>query len=388
MYIRNLVVKNFRALEEIRCEFSPRMNVIVGPNAIGKTTILQAIRLVKALIAPRVANEAQQALISLGAVSPNLPQRIKLNALARDDQKPVEIQCTYQLTQSEIDRLLQGREAIAQMMIQSQLGQAFANPTALIQYLSSPPGQLAHRQAIQKLESTVKEFRANGRLVFGVRLAAGPNAIEAINPIAGQFISHLDQSLPAHRTIFSYFPADRALPVGEVPVQLGSADLAQQLESHNSQPQLKYTRLKSFVFNTVLMGDEAKKSIEMEFGKIFDGILKGRRIASLGINEIGLLSINVQDIETGREYEMDGLSSGEKGLILTFLLIAKSIERGGIVLLDEPELHLNPTICRDILNFAVENYSVPNDVQFIVCSHSPQILEAAFNRDEIGRAHV
>jgi hypothetical protein len=263
MYISNLVVRNFRALEEIRCEFSPRMNVIVGPNAIGKTTILQAIRLVKALIAPRVANEAQQALISLGAVSPNLPQRIKLNALARDDQKPVEIQCTYQLTQSEFDRLLQGREAIAQMMIQSQLGQAFANPTALIQYLSSPPGRLAHLQAVQELESALKGFRADGRLVFGVRLVLGPNAIEAINPIAGQFISHLDQNLPAHRTIFSYFPADRALPVGEVPVQIGSADVAQQLESYNSQPQLKYTRLKSFVFNTVLMGDEAKESIEL-----------------------------------------------------------------------------------------------------------------------------
>ena len=109
--------------------------------------------------------------------------------------------------------------------------------------------------------------------------------------------------------------------------------------------------------------------------------MKGRRIASLGVNEIGLLSINVQDIDTGRVYEMDGLSSGEKGLILMFLLIAKSIERGGIVLLDEPELHLNPTICRDILNFAVENYSVPNlDFSNVSSASGPRIWESGFAR--------
>ena len=53
MYLKMLEVKNFRALEDIRVEFNPRVNVIVGPNAIGKTTILEAIRLVKVLLAPR-----------------------------------------------------------------------------------------------------------------------------------------------------------------------------------------------------------------------------------------------------------------------------------------------------------------------------------------------
>jgi recombinational DNA repair ATPase RecF len=71
MHIRHVAIKNFRALEDIDCPFGPRINVIVGPNGVGKTTILQALRLTKALLAPRTQNETQQVLISLSAASPH-----------------------------------------------------------------------------------------------------------------------------------------------------------------------------------------------------------------------------------------------------------------------------------------------------------------------------
>jgi recombinational DNA repair ATPase RecF len=76
MYIGHIAIRNFRAIADIDCDFSPRINVIVGPNAVGKTTILQAARLAKGLLAPRSPQEAQQVLISLNAASPNFPQRV------------------------------------------------------------------------------------------------------------------------------------------------------------------------------------------------------------------------------------------------------------------------------------------------------------------------
>ena len=66
MHINNVVIKNFRGLEDIQFEWVPKINVIVGPNAIGKTTVLQATRLPKALLAARSQNEAQQNLMALG----------------------------------------------------------------------------------------------------------------------------------------------------------------------------------------------------------------------------------------------------------------------------------------------------------------------------------
>jgi recombinational DNA repair ATPase RecF len=84
MHVSHVAIRNFRALADIDCDLSPRINVVVGPNAVGKTTILQAIRVAKAILAPRTPSEAQQVLMSLGAASPHFPQRLFLNSLARE----------------------------------------------------------------------------------------------------------------------------------------------------------------------------------------------------------------------------------------------------------------------------------------------------------------
>lgn len=97
-------------------------------------------------------------------------------------------------------------------------------------------------------------------------------------------------------------------------MQLGIADASQQIESYVSQPQLKYQRLKNTIFSAVITGRAERDSLWKDFQDIFDGVLKGRRFESVGVNEYGLLSIKVQDTETGRFFDLDGMSSGEKGL--------------------------------------------------------------------------
>src|SRR6185312_11828467 len=69
MKLRKLKIENFRGLSSIDCEFDKPTNIFVGPNAIGKTTVLEAIRLAKTLLMPRYFQEGQQVLVSLGAVS-------------------------------------------------------------------------------------------------------------------------------------------------------------------------------------------------------------------------------------------------------------------------------------------------------------------------------
>src|ERR1700733_6779079 len=45
MYLHSLYLKNFRLYTEKSVAFAPNVNVIIGPNASGKTTILEAIHL-------------------------------------------------------------------------------------------------------------------------------------------------------------------------------------------------------------------------------------------------------------------------------------------------------------------------------------------------------
>ncbi|HCA46390.1 MAG TPA: DNA replication and repair protein RecF, partial [Armatimonadetes bacterium] len=43
MYLQSLTLENFRCYERAELEFRPGLNVILGPNASGKTTLLEAI---------------------------------------------------------------------------------------------------------------------------------------------------------------------------------------------------------------------------------------------------------------------------------------------------------------------------------------------------------
>jgi energy-coupling factor transporter ATP-binding protein EcfA2 len=186
MYISHLVIQNFRALAEIDFDLGPRINVIVGPNAVGKTTILQAVRLANAVTAPRTQQEAQQVLISLGAASPHFPQRLFLNSLARDLSKPIEVRCTYALSDEEIATLLGSVPEIGQSIVASRSGQAFVNPAALIQFFQSPAGRQAISDISNEVSSVLNRLERDRSLVLGVTLNGLTGQISAPQPLAGR----------------------------------------------------------------------------------------------------------------------------------------------------------------------------------------------------------
>lgn len=389
MHIKTLFIRNFRALDEINVEFDNRVNVIVGPNAIGKTTILEAIRLIKALLCPRTPNESMQSLIALGAASPHLPQQMIFTALARDPAAAVVIRARFALSVDEMDWIVKSVQIVARGIVQARMGHGFSSPAMLINFLGTSAGQKAMADAQEEVRSAIDVSKAD-QGQFSLELTVFPDIgpQSTGNQIWPSVLALLEQRHPPALASFSYFPADRALPQGEQPIQLGMADSQGQLESHSSQPQMKYARLKNTIFSAMIMSENGRQDLTREFERIFNGILRGRRLVGFGLNHIGLLSIQVEDTETGRKFEIDGMSSGEKGLILTFLLIERSVSNDGLILLDEPELHLNPAVCKDLLSFLVEGYAIRKNLQVIVCSHSPEILAGAFENKECSLYHI
>jgi predicted ATPase len=388
MRLTSFVARNFRGLEDIEVEFDNRVSVIVGPNAIGKTTILEAIRFSKALLAPRTQNESQQTLMALGAAVPYNAQMFFPDAIARDVTQQIEVRCHYQFDEHEISLLEKSVPQIASDLVLSQFGRSFGSPSANIGFLSSAPGQQVLGQWEGQLSQAIKDLKERKR-TCDLDVTVDPSSrLNSPDPLSATLFAHLDQESRPSLTRFSYFPADRALPLGEQPLQLGIHDAGVQIEAHTSQPQLKYARLKNTIFNAVITSEAERKLLEQEFERVFQGILKGRRLQEIGVNARGALSIRVEDTETRRVFDLDGMSSGEKGLVLTCILIGRSMEKGGLILLDEPELHLNPAVCRGLLDFLVDKYIVPQNLQAIICSHSPEILAGAFEKDECSLYHL
>lgn len=382
-------IKNFRALTEIEADLQSCCNVIVGPNAVGKTTILDGIRLAKGVLAPRTQAEPNQVLFALGAMSPHNPGNFDPSALANNLESKIEIDCGVEFNAEELSLLGQPESlvALAMQVTLANLGRQFSPQTDLVGFLSTPIGSQALEGQRQMLEAAITEIRSGKRttaLILHIEPKTGQ--VNSPDPLSAAMIGFLDRRLPPGRTIFSYFPADRAIPSQEQPVQIGPGDANNQLESHNSQPQLKYSRLKNTIFNSVVTGRE--KEQREQFARIFSRILRGRTLLNVRVSDRALLRIEVRDDEKDRIFAIEAMSSGEKGLILTCLLIAQTMEEGGVVLLDEPELHLNPAVCKEVLNFLTEEYAKPHNLQMIICSHSPEVLGAAFDREDCELYHL
>jgi predicted ATPase len=388
MHLHKLRISNFRAIENIEVEFDTLVSVIIGPNAIGKTTILEAVRLAKSVLAARTQNESNQTLFSLGITSPHMPQRLFPAALTTNANLPTVIKCSFKVEAAEVSTMEQMSLRLSSNLALQSIGLNFSNPAQSMGFLNSPQGQQAVGQAQSQLTAELARVKAANHIELNLTVDYQTSMISGEFPVQQLFFAALEQGLDPAQTLFSYFPADRAMPTGEQPLQLGMADTNIQLESYNSQPQLKYNRLKNMIFSSIIEGENGRKNLNDQFNLIFDRILKGRALGEIGVNEIGMLSIPIIDVESGRKFDIDGLSSGEKGLILTFLLIARSISNNGLILLDEPELHLNPAVCRDLLQFFVDEYATKKNMQAIICSHSAEILAGAFERPSCALFHL
>ncbi len=50
MYIKQVKINNFRKIESLEFSLKKSINTIVGPNGVGKSTVLNAIRLVIVIV--------------------------------------------------------------------------------------------------------------------------------------------------------------------------------------------------------------------------------------------------------------------------------------------------------------------------------------------------
>ncbi|TWD57852.1 AAA ATPase-like protein [Agrobacterium vitis] len=392
MKLHKLGITNFRGLEDVSLETDKLVNVIVGPNAIGKSTVLEAIRLVRSLLAPRYFEENTQTLISLGAMSQHFrafgAQGLDYAMLARDVSVPLVVRADFQLSDAEMSFLKANVDQLGLALLRSSIGREDANSQIfLTQFLSSEQGRQALVQTRESAKKAINELTSQKSIQLELTIDTA-RSIRGTNPLGQAIVALLDQRLPPHRTMFSYFPADRAFPAGEVQIQIGSGEAAQQQQSHLGQPVTKYQRLKNTILNGMLLNSGAERHVKDIFNDILSVLLPGKTLEALFVNEIGLFKVLIKDIASGRVFDIDSMSSGEKGLILTFVLIKQTLYDGGIVLLDEPELHLNPAVCRKIIPFLVEHFLKETGVQAFICTHSPEVLGAAFERDDSNLYHL
>jgi predicted ATPase len=391
MKIRKLRIENFRGLSQIECDFEKPLNVIVRPNAIGKTTVLEAIRLAKGLLMPRYFQEGQQVLVSLGAASPHpqLSNYLDFGALTRDPNEPVKVSLKIEIDADEMKYLESAKEQVALGLLRAELARSDdEGQFALTQFLSSELGRQQLSGAIKSVEKAFEALSSPPLLPIHLTIDPTKRRIEGSDPFHHSLVLILERRLPPDKALFSYFPADRAFPAGEASVQIGSAEANNHIQSHIGQASTKYQRLKQSIVNNLLVTGLDQTQLRDDFRQVLERLLPGKELEGVSVTPVGTLRVAIREVATGKVFDIDSMSSGEKGLILTFMLLRRSLARGGIALVDEPELHLNPAVCKNIIPFLNEAVVEAADVQVFLCTHSAEILGTAFDHPNCGVYHL
>ena len=199
MKITKLSVNNFRGLDRINLEKANEVNVIAGPNASGKSTLLEAVRLIKTVLSPRLINEGQPGLTQIGLLHPHLQAIGSLSydfaAIANRPNFRTTLALSLALTEVEIDAVKSSIDQLALIQLQSELNGP-VDQLSFTQFLSSQPGQVRLQTIRTSTESQVSSLNPSTPLDFELTFNPSKGQISGNNVFNQSVLTILDRRLP------------------------------------------------------------------------------------------------------------------------------------------------------------------------------------------------
>jgi energy-coupling factor transporter ATP-binding protein EcfA2 len=95
---------------------------------------------------------------------------------------------------------------------------------------------------------------------------------------------------------------------------------------------------------------------------------QGKRL----IPDFGPHGMMIEILSSGYQHAIGALSSGEKQLLLLVGFVAATLRPGGVLVIDEPDLHIHITLVQQLLG-SLEAVVRERSGQFIVAAHSTEV---------------
>src|SRR6185369_5132246 len=101
----------------------------------------------------------------------------------------------------------------------------------------------------------------------------------------------------------------------------------------------------------------------------------------------GMLTFNVRTV-TGQVHDIDELSSGEKEVLFGYLRLRNVAPKHSVLMLDEPEIHLNPKLVRSLPEFYHTHLGTPFANQIWLLTHSDALLKESLDEQGFAVYHM
>ncbi len=319
MYLKELILENFRGFNKITLQLNRKNVVLVGTNGAGKSTILNAT----VILLSRIAE----------SLSYGVSKKVNLNETdIKNGEQSLTLKCTvhYEGMERELE--------IKKIRAENEK----SKPKLVVKDTTKDIVAHLHQQLNEKQTFNLPVF-ANypvHRNVFEIPLKINPrHKFDQFSAYKNCFANSVD-----FRTFFEWFRRQE-----EIEIQKNSKS-----DSNYDDKQLKAVRDAIYQF----MPDFSDLKIVRK-GKLKVVITKGNQ------------RLELNQLSNGERCTIAMVGDLARRLALANPGLENPLEGKGIVLIDEIELHLHPAGQREIVN---QLQSVFPNIQFILSTHSPQIL--------------
>lgn len=392
MRITSLRIQNLRAIELLEIHDLKDFVIVAGPNGCGKTTVLDAVRLIKSIY---VHNEWR---LWFGEFGINIDQPGNLSHIFRDANQSAQLNATVRLSEDEHEFLLNHADNIAKSIFLNRLqNQRFARtvtgdpPLHIDSLPKSQISQVEHDANV--LSSSLKQALRTGlEFSAGLQMLAHPPQVVPINsPVAtAAFTTFRPESLGEiefHTSRRNYVRES----VDNIRLRVG--DRAEERRNRflydleNKYKNVK-TQLGEEYIASILKGENPEEApLQKSIKDLFEIFFPGKEFKGVTLGKDNSLQFPVM-LSTGEIHDIDELSSGEKEIVYGYLWLRTGTPRQSIVLVDEPELHLNPALVHGLPGFYKTNLADALDSQVWIVTHSDAILRQAVRDPEMSVFHM
>lgn len=384
MYIKNIKIKGFRNFEENVVEFHEGINVLIGHNNAGKSNLLRAMQLV---LEPHCRNRRLQ--------TSDFCRNVELDALIAHSPK---IEISVILANSMSDEQNDDLPMVANWLVkmgagyEAQLTYIFALQESMEEeYLNAVKNSESQQEIWNIIERKYIRYYVYSLLAGDLNHPVKPES-ENIDKIDFQFLGALrnvEDDLFSSRSqllhdVLSFF----------IDYEIKSDDTLDE--------QWKRNLIEKKENDTVTKADELIEILKQRLSKGKDTMLEYAKNTGASFNGAepdfsGIFSdydlFNalrlIVKYTTGFDVPIQNNGLGYNNLIFISLLLAKmqadtdgnylgsSAKQFPILLIEEPEAHLHPSMQYKFLKFLKDNYKKYHRArQIFVTTHSTQITSA------------
>ncbi len=396
MRIERLQISNFRGIRSVSLESLGSMVIIAGQNGSGKSCIFDAIRLLKSVYGGYQANEWQQ---WMGEFQISLTNRSSdFASIANDVSKELRIVCDFRLAPEERNYIQANADELLRDKIwRTLLPEAYGWGSARVAMFAA--------QIREKEPEVAERAQAEHHLLMAELAAPVVSGSFFIPPgetprIQNSLVLSIafNTFRPNEIGVIDYHGAQRHY--GREQLQGINLNL-EAVEQQRSQSSLynysnKYANVKgemaaSYVKELLAeaagIPRENQSSLTNTLQELFTTFFPDKKFLGPQPTPEGSLKFPVET-SSGNRHDLDELSSGEKEILYGYLRIRNTAPQYSIILLDEPELHLNPRLIRGLPQFYKKNLGEALDNQIWLVTHSDALLREVVGRGSYNVFHM